>query len=232
MNIFFSDCIYGDEIKLSQKESHHCINVKRSKNGDLVEILDGKGTRYIANIIDTSKKSVLLKIKQKEICSNNLPDFHLVISPTKAHDRLDWMIEKATEIGVKKISFVSCKRTERKKINLDRIKRITVSAIKQSGQYYLPEISNMVNYQDLVLSISERQKYIAHLEPDSKQHLSNLYDNSKEICIMIGPEGDFTDEEIDFAKKNGFLSVSLGENTLRTETAGVFSVSLINALDV
>ena len=232
MNTFYSDNIDGDTIKLSLKESHHCINVKRSKRGDLVTVLDGKGTRYIASIVDVNKEVVLLGIKEKNTSPNPIAELHLVISPTKSHDRIDWMIEKATEIGIKKISFVSCKRTERKKINFERIKRITVSAIKQCGQYYLPEISNMINYEDLILSISEQQKYIAHLEPESKVHLSKIYDKSKNMCVFIGPEGDFTDQEISFAKDNNFISVSLGENTLRTETAGVFVACLINILNV
>ena len=179
-----------------------------------------------------NKEVVLLGIKEKNRSPNPIAELHLVISPTKSHDRIDWMIEKATEIGIKKISFVSCKRTERKKINFERIKRITVSAIKQCGQYYLPEISNMINYEDLILSISEQQKYIAHLEPESKVHLSKIYDKSKNMCVFIGPEGDFTDQEISFAKDNNFISVSLGENTLRTETAGVFVACLINILNV
>jgi 16S rRNA (uracil1498-N3)-methyltransferase len=231
MDLFYSDIINRNTIQLPQKESHHCINVKRRKKGDLVAILDGKGWRYTASIIDPNKDAVLLEIQNREKSSKPLEGLHLVISPTKSHDRIDWMVEKVTELGVKKISFISCKRTERKKINFERIKRITVSAIKQCGQYYLPEVSNITNYEDVISSVPEQQRFIAHLEEESKEHLSKIYDTSRNICVLIGAEGDFTDKEISFAKEHNFVSVTLGDNTLRTETAGVFVSSIINILN-
>ena len=143
MDTFFSAIIKNNEIKLSKTESHHCIIVKRKKINDKVKVVDGNGYVYISSIINANKNCVILKIEEKIKSSLRVNNFHLVISPTKSHDRIDWMVEKATEIGVKEISFLLCDRTERKKINLDRIRRISISALKQCGQVYLPKINDL-----------------------------------------------------------------------------------------
>jgi len=230
MNIFYSNNINNNFIELSEDESHHCTKVMRKKKGDLVVVLDGKGSKYKASIIEADKRNVLLEVKDVNKTAENMAGLHLIISPTKSHDRIDWLVEKATEIGVKSISFINCVRTERKKINLDRIKRISISAIKQSGQLYAPEINNILSYKDIISDISDEQRFIAYLEEENKKHLSSLYDKSKDCCILIGPEGDFTADEINLAKEKGFHPITLGGSTLRTETAGVFVVSLVSIL--
>jgi 16S rRNA (uracil1498-N3)-methyltransferase len=202
----------------------------RKKIGDSVFVLDGNGCKYTAIIIRVDK-NILLEVKHKNKVSKNRWKLHLIISPTKSHDRIDWLIEKATEIGVKKISFIQCSRTERKKINIDRIKRISISAIKQSGQFYIPEIMDINSYDQIFFDVCEDQRFIAHLEGGDKKHLASVYDKSKSCCILIGPEGDFTNDEINSAKENNFQSISLGKSTLRTETAGIFAVSVVNTLD-
>jgi len=231
MDIFYSDNINNNFIELSESESHHCAKVMRKKKGDLVSVLDGKGSKYTALIIQADKKNVLLEIKTIDRVPNSGIGLHLIISPTKSHDRIDWLIEKATEIGIQKISFMNCARTERKKINLDRIKRISISAIKQSGQRYAPKINNILSYKQIIDNISDDQRFIAHLEEDKKKHLRSVYNKSKNCCVLIGPEGDFTIDEINLAKENHFHSITLGKSTLRTETAGLFVASLINILN-
>ena len=231
MDIFFSDLVKDNKIELSKSESHHCIAVKRKRINDKVKIVDGKGLTYIASIATANKNNVVLDIESKKKSKQPNNNLHLVISPTKSHDRIDWIAEKATEIGVGEISFALCHRTERKKINIDRVKRITISALKQSGQAYLPKINNLQKIKDILESSKAEQKYIAHLEDEAQVHLRSVYRKGESSCVLIGPEGDFTKDEIDLSEKYNFTSVTLGENTLRTETAGIYVSSLVNILN-
>lgn len=231
MDTFFSTLINDNEIELSKTESHHCIIVKRKKIKDKVKVVDGNGFIYISSIINANKNCVILRIEEKKKSLSQPNNFHLVISPTKSQDRIDWMVEKATEIGVEEITFLLCSRTERKKINLDRIKRISISALKQCGQAYLPKINDMQEFRSVIESIEANQKYIAHLEEDDKVYLSKTYKSGESSVIVVGPEGDFTKDEINIAKTNHFIPVTLGTNTLRTETAGVYVSSLVNVLN-
>ena len=231
MDTFFSTLINDNEIELSKSESHHCIIVKRKKINDKVKVVDGNGCIYVCSIINANKNCVILKIEEKNKSISPANNLHLVISPTKSHDRIDWMIEKATEIGVEEITFLLCSRTERKKINFDRIKRISISALKQCGQAYLPKINDIQDFRSVIESIEANQKYIAYLEKDDRAYLSKIYKSGESSVILIGPEGDFTKDEINIAKTNHFIPVTFGKNTLRTETAGVYVSSLVNILN-
>ena len=144
---------------------------------------------------------------------------------------MEWFVEKSIEIGVDKISFIKTERTERSKININRINKIAISAMKQSGQHYLPEIYEMSPFNTLLKGINEDQLFIAHLNDKSTKHLANLYVSQSSCCILIGPEGDFTKDEISAAVSLKFISVSLGSSTLRTETAGIYALSIINTLN-
>ena len=230
MNIFYSNIINGKTIELSQQESHHCINVMRNNIGDMVIVLDGKGNKYTATVA-SKNKTVLLNSDKKESFSSNSTSIHIGISPTKSQDRMDWFIEKSVEIGIDRISFIKTQRTERDKINFNRVNRIAISAMKQSGQYYLPTINNLNSFDEVINSTKEEQLFIAHVEDSLNHHLAGLYSPDKSICLLIGPEGDFTKDEISLAKARKFKSVSLGRSILRTETAGVYSVSLIRGLN-
>ena len=163
--------------------------------------------------------------------TNKQSSIHLVIAPTKSHDRIEWFVEKSIEIGVSRISFIKTDRTLRKKINIDRINRIALSAMKQSGQFYLPIVNNLDSFNNVVSKISEEQRFIAHLEDEKREKISDIYDKSNDCCILIGPEGDFTIEEIALAKKNNFKNITLGDSRLRTETAGVHAVSIVKILN-
>ena len=188
-------------------------------------------TRYICKITDNSNKKVVASILNKIFYANKQSGVHLVIAPTKSHDRIEWFVEKSIEIGVSRISFIKTDRTLRKKINIDRINRIALSAMKQSGQFYLPIVNNLDSFNNVISKISEEQRFIAHLEDEKREKISDIYDRSNDCCIMIGPEGDFTIEEIDLAKKNNFKNITLGNSRLRTETAGVYAVSIVKILN-
>ena len=231
MDTYFSRLINNNEIELSKSESHHCIIVKRKNINDKVKVVDGSGYIYVSSIINASKNCVILRIEEKKKSLSPANNLHLVISPTKSQDRIDWMVEKATEVGVEEITFLLCSRTERKKINLDRIKRISISALKQCGLAYLPKINDLKDFRFVLESIEANQKYIAHLDDDDKVYLSRAYKSGESSVVLIGPEGDFTKDEIHFAKTNHYIPVTLGENTLRTETAGVYVSSLVNILN-
>ncbi len=232
MNLFYSNNITDDIILLSENESHHCIHVLRNNIGDNIIVIDGKGGEYISKIIDFNKKQVTAQcIRNRKIPKPlNLP--HLAVSPTKSQDRIEWLIEKSIEIGVSKISFLKASRTERNRININRINKIAVSAMKQSGQYYLPIISDIVPLESLLESIDEEYLFIAHLnDSKSTKHLADLCKENIKSCILIGPEGDFTEEEVDLAANFNFIPVSLGNSTLRTETAGIYALSVLTTLN-
>ena len=231
MDIFYSDMIDDNNIELSSLESHHCSIVLRKGIGDQIEILDGIGNQYICKIIDNNKKKVIANILDKNFYNNQEYNIHLIIAPTKSQDRIEWLVEKSIEIGVSEISFIKTNRTVRKKVNIDRINKIAISAMKQSSQFYLPHINNLNSFKNVVSNLSEKQLFIAHLEDQERKKISDIYQKNNNCCIMIGPEGDFTIDEIDLAKKNNFKSVSLGNSRLRTETAGIYAVSMVKALN-
>ena len=231
MDIFYSNIIDTSKVELSFSESHHCSVVLRKEIGDDIEVLDGEGSRYICSIIDNNKKRVIASILTKEDCPYPKHNLHLIIAPTKSHDRIEWFVEKSIEIGVSSISFIKTDRTLRKKINIDRINRIALSAVKQSGQFYLPIINNLDSFKNVISHVSEKQLFIAHLEDDKRERISDIYKKGSNCCILIGPEGDFTIDEISLAKKNKFLSITLGDSRLRTETAAIYAVSVVRMLN-
>ena len=231
MNLFYSKNIKDKIIYLSKDESHHCINVFRNNIGDNIIVIDGDGNEHICEIIDIHSKETKVKIIKTTTFPKSSREVHLIISPTKSKDRIEWFIEKSIEIGVDKISFIKTERTERSKINMDRINKIAISAMKQSGQHYLPEIHEISPFNTLLKDINEDQLFIAHLNDKSTKHLANLYASKGSCCILIGPEGDFTKDEINTAVSSKFISVSLGSSTLRTETAGIYALSIINTLN-
>lgn len=234
MDIFYSDIIHDTTIELSTLESHHCAVVLRYEIGSQIQVLDGIGGRYLCEIIDNNKKKVIVDILNKEFHNPKPYKVHLIIAPTKSLDRIEWFVEKSVELGVSKISFIKTQRTERNKININRMNRIVMSAMKQSGQYYLPIINNLIIYRDVISNRKESQLFIAHLEDQDKNKKNNIVDvyiKNLDCCILIGPEGDFTIDEINLAIENNFQSITLGNNRLRTETAGIYAISAIKTLN-
>ena len=216
-----------DEIILSAEESKHATKVLRKKEGDVLSFTDGKGNLYKAEITvaDTKKcRLKLVSIEQKEKHNYHL---HIAIAPTKNMDRLEWFLEKATEIGVDELTPIICSRSERKVIKTERCTRILLSAMKQSLKFQLPKLNETISFKDFIKKDYEGTKYIAHCEDGEKKELKAV-NKTKKTLILIGPEGDFSKKEIDLALQNQFKAVSLGKSRLRTETAGIIAAHTIN----
>ena len=232
MQLFFTERIENNLAILEAEESRHCIQVLRKKVGDEVVLVDGQGSFYKARISEIQKRSCTLDIvsisKQQQ---HRKYKIHLAIAPPKNPKRFDWLLEKLTEIGIDRISPLLCARSERVKLNGERMRKTLISAIKQSGQAQIPHLGEMIKFKDFISSELEQQKYVAWVSDEHQSNLSSQYINGEDVCILIGPEGDFTPEEIDSARKAGFLPTSLGENRLRTETAGLTCVQTIHALN-
>jgi 16S rRNA (uracil1498-N3)-methyltransferase len=229
MSEFYCQNIQNDTIVLDEEESNHCFRVLRKKIGDVIKVIDGKGFEYEAKILDQDKKQAICTILQKKVTQIYHPNHHIVIAPTKSGDRIEWFVEKAVEIGIGGIHFIETKRTERSKINMDRIKKIVISAMKQSKNNYLPILSGMVKFKEILSFNFKGNKLIAHLNEQSI-NINTIYPLLSQSVLMIGPEGDFTNEEVFLAKNAGFSEVSLGESVLRTETAGVFGLTVMNLM--
>lgn len=156
---------------------------------------------------------------------------HLAIAPTKQTDRIEWLVEKCGEIGIEKITFIQGKKSERKTIALERLEKILVSAMKQSGQTWLPSLTHMIPFEKFVLGCRDSQRYIAFVNSSNPDHLNHCVKPGGDYVVMVGPEGDFTLDEVAFANSNGFRTVSLGPHRLRTETAGLSVCCLLNLIN-
>ena len=235
MHIFYQPDLTQNEIFLEEEESKHCVRVLRMKKDDEVELIDGKGISAIAKIIDDNPKRCLLNISKRTMHhALRTYKLHIAIAPTKNFDRMEWFIEKAVEIGIDEISFIECKNSERVKVNMQRCEKVAISAMKQSKQFWLPKINDVRKSDEVMKGLGDEElKLIAYCETDVKQSLHSIIPSSlhhKNIIIFIGPEGDFTKEEVDLAIKNNFKPVSFGENRLRTETAALYACTAINVL--
>ena len=234
MNTFYIPEISTNKLHLSIEESKHCIKVLRLQKGDPVFLIDGKGSLYDAIIQVPDPKSCLLEIvNQLKFQSRQSYCLTIAIAPTKNMERLEWFLEKSTEIGIDRIIPIICHRSERKELKVERLEKILVSAMKQSGQKFLPKLSSAVFFNELVSRPMDGDKFIAHCEKGEKKRLKDSIVCGNDVTILIGPEGDFDTSEVNLAFKNGFLPVSLGDSILRTETAGVVAcntVSLVNGI--
>ena len=229
MQLFYVPNISGTEIILDETESKHAIRVLRLQNGNQVELIDGAGGFYKAQITDANQKKCRLSIvkSQFEFGKRNF-HLHIAIAPTKNIDRYEWFLEKATEIGIDEITPLLTSHSERKTVNPERLEKILVSAMKQSLKAYLPKLNNLTSFKELVINNKTANKYIAYCDETQKEHLKNFGIKEKDALILIGPEGDFSPDEVQFALENGFKVVSLGKSRLRTETAGIVACHIVN----
>lgn len=211
---------------MDEPTSKHCISVLRHVKGDAVLLADGVGNKYIATIDDDNRKKCVLLITAVESVAAPACSLHIAIAFTKNTSRMEWFLEKAVEIGVSAITPLITSRTEREKFKSERLENILVSAMLQSQQYYLPVLSEPVLF-DKIVAYSTDQRFIAHCLPDSKTHLLDVAVPDKDALVLIGPEGDFTPEEIGLAVEAGFVPVSLGNTRLRTETAGMVAAAVL-----
>ena len=217
---------------LSEEESKHCIRVLRLIVNDAVQLVDGRGGLYNAVITDAHPKRTILKITSAIQSFNKRNHYlHIAFAPTKNIERTEWFLEKATEIGVDEISPIICHRSERKEVKVDRLNKIITSAIKQSIKAYHPILNEAITFNQLLAKPFTGQKFIAHCEKMDKTQLQREITRYGRYLILIGPEGDFTPNEIDMALKNDFKAITLGESRLRTETAALeacFEANFLN----
>jgi len=226
--LFYTPRIEQGFAHFDEEESRHLITVLRRKIGDRLELTDGNGFFYEAEISEIGKKQVLASIVSTTPAPiTELPTLHLAIAPTKQIERIEWLLEKATEIGIAEITLLHCQRSERDTVRLDRLEKVLVSAMKQSLRAHLPKLNPLARFQQFVNQAEADQKWIAWCADTPLPHLKTVLQAGKNAIVLIGPEGDFAPEEIRLAESNGFTGVSLGAARLRTETAGLLAVATV-----
>ena len=217
------------EVLLDEATSKHIVQVLRMQNGEQLQLTNGKGGLFTVEIIDNNRKRCAVKIIETFDIQRSTNNITIAISLIKNSSRFDWFLEKATEIGVTEIIPFICERTEKTAFKSDRMKTILVSAMLQSQQCWLPVLHEPTKFNSLIQSSSHQQKFIAHCMDDAKRNLADLNNESlSSKIILIGPEGDFTPGEIEFALQNHFSAVTLGQTRLRTETAGIVAATLLS----
>lgn len=226
MNAFYSTDFTETKILLTDQEARHCTKVLRKNRGDEIHVLDGKGSIYESVISDIGKDNVELSIISKKHENKNECLPHIAFGLIKNASRIEWMLEKLTEIGVQRIIPLKCQRAERGHLKKERLNKILVSAMKQSMRRYLPILEDPVNIVEFIMNAKSESKYIASYGPEV-QELSGQNIGSNPY-IMIGPEGDFTDEEVALSINAGFKRVNLGKSRLRAETATIVACTILN----
>jgi 16S rRNA (uracil1498-N3)-methyltransferase len=215
-------------VVLNEENSKHIVQVLRMQNGKQIKLTDGFGNIFLAEIIDAHKKKCTVKIVERSKQESPATKVCIAVSPVKNNSRLEWFLEKATEIGVSEIVLLVCDRTEKQNIRLDRIRGILISAMLQSQQAWLPILGESIKYQEYIKSVQSTNKFIAHCEENKKTSLKQVTNQPiNDSIILIGPEGDFTPQEITLAIENNFIPVALGDSRLRTETAALVAATLL-----
>ena len=227
MALFYQPDISQGLHHLDEEESRHCVKVLRYSIGDSITILDGKGTVYEGKITEASPKKVAFDIVNSQYTEKPPHHIHIAIAPTKNLDRIEWFVEKAVEIGIQEVSFIYCKNSERKVLKTDRLERKAVSALKQSKGTYLPLINPLVALPSFTSTI-KGEKFIAYVDFQNPEKLAKVIKPAQQYCVLIGPEGDFSPQELEICMAAGFKKVSLGNSRLRTETAGIVACHILN----
>ena len=211
-------------VEFDSAEATHIAKALRMKSGDVIELTNGQGGLFIAEL-DIVKHHVSASVVEQKQPTDSRPQLHLGIAPTKNADRIEWLVEKAVELGVGQISLLNCSHSERSRFSLDRINRVAIAALKQSRRTYLPHIHELMEFEDWIGIIDSEQRFIAHcIDTMPRVLLKNALINDGAVCIAIGPEGDFDEAEVNIAMGAGFKSVSLGSARLRTETAALAAI--------
>ncbi len=231
MQLFYSTSIEDTTITLNNDEFRHCIKVLRHKVGDTLNITNGKGDLYSATINSIAKHHCTALIESVTHFKPATQQLHIAIAPTKNTDRTEWAIEKLVEIGVHKISLIHCEHSERKTQKTERLKKRTLAAMKQSLKYHLPQIDELVTFNNFIQSVSAKKQnlFIGYCENEETTYLPKQAFTQNATLVLIGPEGDFSPYEIETAKQVGFKPISLGKSRLRTETAAIVAATLINS---
>lgn len=234
MNVFYLPDAREGNVSFPEEESKHIVRVLRMREGDTFCVTNGKGSLFDAELIDAHPKRAMANLlNRREGYDNRAFKLSIAIAPTKLNERTEWFLEKATEIGIDEIKLFASYHSERRVVNVERFKKIVVAAMKQSVKSNMPIIEEMLTFENLVRQDFHGQKFIAWIDEEVKDQLCNLYDKGSDVLVLIGPEGDFSKDEVELAKANGFVPVSLGEARLRTETAAIVAchtIQLINQM--
>ena len=236
MQLFYNDFLYPQvqEVTFDKEESNHIHKVLRKKTGDLLHITDGRGYLYEAQIQYITDKKCTAHILSHSLAPTPAYHLHIAVAPTKMNERYEWFLEKATEIGVHEVTPILCDHSERKTIKTERFEKILLSAMKQSLQYYKPQLNPPISLLEWLDTIESNSvgKYVAHCQEGVRvlllDRLEELPRETTNLWVLIGPEGDFSQREILKACSKGFLPVSLSPNRLRTETAAIVACSCIS----
>ena len=223
MQLFYNQDVTPEasEIHFSKEESRHIVKVLRKTIGDIMHITNGKGWLFTAEITQADIKNCSAKITDSVLKPKKPYQLHLAVAPTKMNDRYEWFLEKATEIGIDTITPIFCDNSERRVIKLERFKKILQSAMKQSLNCYLPKLNDAIAFKDFINRDFEGQTFIAHCENTDRKSLKQVLKTQQDVTILIGPEGDFSSQEIEQALQRNFIPVLLGNTRLRTETAAI-----------
>lgn len=229
MQLFYApDIVPSDsEAVLSKEESNHCINVLRKRVSDVIHLIDGKGGLYKAEIAAADAKRTPLNIIECKERYAQLPySLHMAVAPTKSIDRYEWFLEKATEVGVSEFTPIESYNSERRVVKDERSERVILSAVKQSIKAYIPKNNSITKFEKFVSNdFGQAQKFIAHCHPSQDKELMKvIVEPGGDVVVLIGPEGDFSQREVELAREHGFKEISLGESRLRSETAALFAV--------
>ena len=229
MQLFYNSEIKSGDITFTfdKEESKHIIKVLRKQEGHKIHITNGLGYLFISEIVLGLEKKCEVKIIKEQFFKPSTFYTHIAVAPTKMHDRIEWFLEKATEIGIHEITPIICEHSERKIFKIDRAEKIIQSATKQSNQYYLPKINEAISLSEFIKKNQNGQKFIAHCEETQKKSFSEEIEKNQSVTILIGPEGDFSTKEIKLALENNFIPVTLGNTRLRTETAALVACHTI-----
>lgn len=233
MQLFFQEKIDFPITYLDEEESKHLVKVLRKKQGDPVQLTNGKGQVFECVILDVNPKKTSLKVlNSSEVPQDNF-HIHLAIAPTKSPDRMEWMMEKITEIGFHEMTLLESMNSERSFLKTERLHKKMISACKQSLKFHVPTLHQTRKLNELLKSdeFVEYQKFIAYVDETHQNHLLDLAKPRAKYLILIGPEGDFGPKEINDAVQAGFLPVSLGKSRLRTETAGLAAIQMLQVLN-
>lgn len=232
MHLFYTPDITGEEYTLSAEESKHCVRVLRLAAGEPVVLVDGKGNWYEGMIDQAEAKGCRVKVMVKKENYGQRPfRLHLALAPTKNTDRIEWMLEKCTEMGIDEITLLHTAHSERKVVKQERLGKLIVAAMKQSLKAYLPRLNPLTDFDTFIRNCPESRKLIAHCREGEKQRIEEVYVPGENVVILIGPEGDFSEQEVKLAEKCGFQAITLGNSRLRTETAGMVACHSINFLN-
>ena len=219
-------------VSFPEEESKHCVNVLRMQAGDRFCVTDGKGSLFDGELVEAHpKRAVACLTNQRAGYDNKTFRIEIAIAPTKLNERTEWFLEKATEIGIDRVQLFASYHSERRVANVERFRKVMIAAMKQSIKSKLPDIQDVMDYNKLVKQPFDGQKFIAWIHDDVTELLCDKYEKGQNTLILIGPEGDFSPEEVQLAKDNGFIPVSLGDARLRTETAAVVACHTVNLIN-